>query len=212
MPPPPPNPRLSPWKDISKIKGHARSVSHGGVTFSRTGSNRERQRSEDQSTLIGTGGGANNQQQGDAQFKVPLAPALKRPGHRRVFSEATAQICPDQTAIPGTNLFSIFSCILQCSVHKLIQFIEFLKFSGHMKGHVKSASKTDFILPHDHVDREKERRSSVTGRVHNDFSEFSGNERLSPVHHISTGPSIHYWLQMIIYLSIQDLETTLGLK
>ena len=83
--------------------------------------------------------------------------------------------------------------------------------SGHMKGHVKSASKTDFILPHDHVDREKERRSSVTGRVHNDFLEFSGNERLSPVHYISTGPSIHYWLRMIIYLSIQDLEATLGL-
>merc|ERR1719232_1633466 len=63
----------------------------------------------------------------DGQFKMPLTSALKRPGHRRVFSES---LNTEKTLIPG-----------------------------HMKGHNRAASKTDFILPHDHIDRE--RRSSV---------------------------------------------------
>ena len=137
IPPPPPNPRLSPWKEMSKAKGHARSVSHGGVTFTRTGSNRERQSREAEQSGGGTlpgqgtqgGTGGHNQLSGDGQFKMPLPSALKRPGHRRVFSESL-QINADQTVIPG-----------------------------HMKGHTKAVSKTDFILPAEHVDRE--RRSSV---------------------------------------------------
>ena len=135
IPPPPPNPRLSPWKEMTKTKGHARSVSHGGVTFTRTGSNRERQAREAEQqgpgTLPGQGaqGGPGGQQLTDGQFKMPLASALKRPGHRRVFSESL-QINADQTVIPG-----------------------------HMKSQTKAASKTDFILPAEHVDRE--RRSSV---------------------------------------------------
>ena len=137
LPPPPPNPRLSPWKEMSRAKGHARSVSHGGVTFTRTGSNRERERpgrdAEHGGTLPGPGGQQPGAGQEAGQFKVPLQPlpsALKRPGHRRVFSEC-ATINPDQTVIPG-----------------------------HMKAG-RAQSKTDFILPHDHVDRE--RRSSEAG-------------------------------------------------
>lgn len=118
LPPPPANPRLSPWKELGKTRGHARSASHGGVNFTRTNSNRERHR-EESGTLPPS----------SDNFKRPLPSALKRPGHRRVFSECT-KINPEETAIPG-----------------------------HMKGHTKAVSKTDFILPHDHVDRE--RRSSL---------------------------------------------------
>ena len=103
LPPPPPNPRMSPWKELGKTKGHSRSVSHGGVTFTRTGSNRERQRSEDQAggTLLASETCQEKKANGDGQFKVPPLPsALKRPGHRRVFSEC-AQINPDKTVIPG---------------------------------------------------------------------------------------------------------------
>ena len=106
LPPPPPNPRLSPWKDIGRVKGHARSVSHGGVTFTRTGSNRERERNktDEQSggTLPGSGlgGGQPPGPGADGQFKMPLPSALKRPGHRRVFSES---LNTDKTLIPGTN-------------------------------------------------------------------------------------------------------------
>ena len=120
LPPPPANQRLSPWKEFGKTRGHARSASHGGGIFTRTNSNRERNR-EDSGPLSPTSGSDN--------FKRPLPSALKRPGHRRVFSECT-KINPEDTAIPG-----------------------------HMKGHTKAVSKTDFILPHDHVDRE--RRSSL---------------------------------------------------
>ena len=106
LPPPPPNPRLSPWKDIGRVKGHARSVSHGGVTFTRTGSNRERERNktDDQGggTLSGPGAGLSGGQPpgsgADGQFKMPLTSALKRPGHRRVFSES---LNTDKTLIPG---------------------------------------------------------------------------------------------------------------
>ena len=116
LPPPPPNPRMSPWKELTKTKGHSRSVSHGGVTFTRTGSNRERQRSEDQSgTLLASESCQEKKANGDGQFKVPPLPsALKRPGHRRVFSEC-AQINPDKTVIPGiintaASLFVITQC------------------------------------------------------------------------------------------------------
>ena len=114
-------------------KGHSRSVSHGGVTFTRTGSNRERQRDSDRSA---SGGGAGGQSSGagDNQFKMPLTSALKRPGHRRVFSESL-QISADQTVIPG-----------------------------HMKAG-RTQSKTDFILPPDHVERE--RRPSVNNPAAN---------------------------------------------
>ena len=125
LPPPPANQRLSPWKEFGKTRGHARSASHGGGIFTRTNSNRERQR-EESGTLPPT---STSDLSAADNFKRPLPSALKRPGHRRVFSECT-KINPEDTAIPG-----------------------------HMKGHTKAVSKTDFILPHDHVDRE--RRSSL---------------------------------------------------
>jgi len=117
--------RLSPWKEITKSKGHARSMSHGGVTFTRTGSNRERHITD--GPMPGGPLPA-----APETTRPPLQSALKKPGHRRVFSHG--QINPELTAIPG-----------------------------HMKGQAKACSKTDFILPPDHVERE---RKSSTMSVH----------------------------------------------
>ena len=116
--------RLSPWKEITKPKGHARSMSHGGVTFTRTGSNRERHITDGPMPGLNPPAPETN--------RPPLQSALKKPGHRRVFSHG--QINPELTAIPN-----------------------------HMKGQVKAGSKTDFILPPDHVERE---RKSSTMSVH----------------------------------------------
>jgi len=121
---PAPGSRLSPWKEITKPKGHARSMSHGGVTFIRTGSNRERH--------ITDGPMPGCPPPAPEATRPPLQSALKKPGHRRVFSHG--QINPELTAIPN-----------------------------HMKGQVKTGSKTDFILPPDHVERE---RKSSTMSVH----------------------------------------------
>ena len=98
-------------------KSHARSASHGGVTFSRAGSGRERHGTD-----------------GVTAARPPLQSALKKPGHRRVFSHG--QISPEQTAIPG-----------------------------HMQGGGgagrAAGSRTEFILPPDHVDRDR-RGSSLS--------------------------------------------------
>merc|ERR1719309_1852440 len=95
-------------------------MSHGGVTFIRTGSNRERH--------ITDGPMPGSQPPAAPEIasttRPPLQSALKKPGHRRVFSHG--QINPELTAIPN-----------------------------HMKGQVKTGSKTDFILPPDHVERER---------------------------------------------------------
>jgi len=122
------NSRLSPWKEISKPKGHARSMSHGGVTFIRTGSNRERHITD--GPMPGSQPPA--APESASTTRPPLQSALKKPGHRRVFSHG--QINPELTAIPS-----------------------------HMKSQMKAGSKTDFILPPDHVERE---RKSSTMSVH----------------------------------------------
>merc|ERR550519_86843 len=103
--------RLSPWKEITKSKGHARSMSHGGVTFTRTGSNRERHITD--GPMPG-----NLPPAPETSSRPPLQSALKKPGHRRVFSHG--QINPELTAIPG-------------------------HMKG--QGQSKAGSKTDFILP-----------------------------------------------------------------
>jgi hypothetical protein len=123
--------------------GHTRSFSHGGVTFSRTNSGREKNPSGAAGVPHpppnfpppGVGGGgvavADFLSRPPGGF-VPLPPsALKKPGHRRVFSHGQIG-SPEQQLVAGGG-------------------------GGGVRGHARSGSKTDFILPPGHEIRERKR-------------------------------------------------------
>ena len=117
--------------------GHTRSFSHGGVTFSRTNSGREKNPSGGGGAAVG----ASNLYQpvaappyGELLPRPPvlLPSALKKPGHRRVFSHG--QIGSPEQMAGGVGMGG-----------------------AHVRGHARSGSKTDFILPPGHEIRERKR-------------------------------------------------------
>jgi len=121
--------RLSPWREAAprgsrKSKGHSRSVSHGGVTFSRSGSGRER-------VVQGDPGAEDRTAMPPPSAALPSV--LKGgKGHRRVFSHG--QINPEETAIPG-----------------------------HMRTNTREqGSRTEFILPPGHEERERKKSASLS--------------------------------------------------
>jgi hypothetical protein len=130
--------------------GHTRSFSHGGVTFSRTNSGREKNPSGAAAAAGGPHpppnfpppgvGGVGGVAAADFLSRppggfIPLPPsALKKPGHRRVFSHGQIG-SPEQQLVAGGGGGG----------------------GGGVRGHARSGSKTDFILPPGHEIRERKR-------------------------------------------------------